>query len=127
MSIGKALVAAAVLALAAPATTAFAHDDDNYYNQHRRDHRAHYGFHRDVNGAHRRAHEQGFYSGWEHRAYHRALRDLHGEFHEDHPGTRHDHYTWQRYRYGNQYGYQNQYRYTNQYGYRNRYYYGYGN
>ena len=127
MSIGKALVATAVLALAAPATTAFAHDDDNYYNRHQRDHRAHYGFHRDVNEAHQRAHEPGFDSRWEHRAYHRGLRNLHGEFHEDHPGTRHDHYTWQRYRYGNQYGYQNQYRYTNQYGYRNRYYYGYGN
>jgi hypothetical protein len=120
MSIGKALVAAAVLALAAPATTAFAHDDDNY-NQHQRDHRAHYGFHRDVKGAHQRAHEQGFDSRWEHRAYHRALRDLHGEFHEDHPGTRHDHYTSQRYRYGNQYGYRNQYRYTNRYRYTNQY------
>jgi len=115
MSIGKALVAAAVLALAAPATTAFAHDDDNYYNQHQRDHRAHYGFHRDVNGAHQRAHEQGFDSRWEHRAYHRALRDLHGEFHEDHPGTRHDHYS-----YGNQNGY------SNRYGYGNRYQYSYG-
>ena len=125
MSIGKALVAAAVLALAAPATTAFSHDDDNYYNRHQRDHRAHYGFHRDVNEAHQRAHEQGFDSRWEHRAYHRGLRNLHGEFHEDHPGTRHDHYTWQRYRYGNRYGYQ--YGYANQYGYRNRYYYGYGN
>ncbi len=115
MSIGKALVAAAVLALAAPATTAFAHDDDNYYNQHQRDHRAHYGFHRDVNGAHQRAHEQGFDSRWEHRAYHRALRDLHGEFHEDHPGTRHDHYS-----YGNQNGD------SNRYGYGNRYQYSYG-
>ena len=38
MTIGKALVAAAMLALAAPATTAFAHDDDNnYYTQHQRD------------------------------------------------------------------------------------------
>jgi len=97
MTIGKALVAAAVLALAAPATTAFAHDDD--YSQHQRDHTAHYGFHRDVNETHSRAHEQGFDSRWEHRAYHRGLRNLHGEFHEDHPGTRHDHYS-----YGNQYG-----------------------
>jgi len=120
MTIGKALLAAAVLALAVPATAALAHDDDNY-NQHQRDHTAHYGFHRDVNEAHQRAHEQGFYSRWEHRAYHRALRDLHGEFHEDHPGTRHDHYTWGRYQYGNQYGY------GNQNGYRNSYYYGYGN
>ena len=103
MTIGKALVAAAVLALAAPATTALAHDDDNsYYTQHQRDHWEHSKFHSDVNEAHRRAHEQGFNSYWEHRAYHRALRDLHGEFHGDHPGTRHDHYTWGRYwNYGN--------------------------
>ena len=94
MTIGKALIAAAVLAIAAPATSAFAHDDD--YGQHARDHRAHGTFHREVNEAHRRAHEEGFYSQAEHRAYHRALRDLHGDFHEDHPGTRHDHYTWRR-------------------------------
>jgi hypothetical protein len=25
------------------------------------------------------------------------LRDLHGDFHEDHPNTRHDHYRWNRY------------------------------
>jgi len=125
MSIGKVLVAAAVLALAAPATVAFAHDDDNYYTQHQRDHQAHYGFHRDVNEAHQRAHEQGFNSYWEHRAYHRALRDLHGEFHEEHPGTRHDHYTSGSYWNGNRYGYGNQYGYRN--GYRNSYYYGYGN
>ena len=114
MSIGKALVAAALLALAVPATTAFAHDDANYYTRHQRDHRAHYGFHRDVNDAHRRAHEQGFYSRWEHRAYHRALQDLHGEFHEGHPGTRHDHYTWRRH-YGNYYRnpYRNSYSYGN--------------
>ncbi len=116
MTIGKALVAAAMLALAAPATTAFAHDDDNsYYTQHQRDHREHSNFHGDVSEAHSRAHEEGFYSGAEHRAYHRALRDLHGEFHEDHPGTRHDHYS-----YGNQNGY------SNRYGYGNRYQYSYG-
>jgi len=107
MTIGKALVTAAVLALAAPVTTALAHDD-GYYRQHQRDHRAHGRFHRDVGEAHRRAHEEGFYSRAEHRAYHRALRDLHGEFHEDHPGTRHDHYTWRnRYRSGDTYGYGN--------------------
>jgi len=67
MTIGKALIAAAVLAIAAPATAAFAHDDD--YGQHARDHRAHWRFHREVNEAHRRAHEEGFYSEAEHRAY----------------------------------------------------------
>jgi hypothetical protein len=25
------------------------------------------------------------------------LRDQHREFHEDHPGTRHDHYRWRWY------------------------------
>src|SRR5262245_12524351 len=130
MTIGKALVAAAVLAIAAPATTAFAHDDDNY-TQHQRDHREHLTFHSDVRDAHRRAHEEGFYSAAEHRAYHRALRDLHNEFHEDHPGTRHDHYRWTGYwngnRYGNYYRYRNQHGYENRYGYSNSYYYGYGN
>lgn len=94
MTIGKAIMAAAVLAIAAPATAALAHDDD--YGQHARDHRAHWRFHHKVNEAHRRAHEEGFYSQAEHRAYHRALQDLHQDFHADHPGTRHDHYTWRR-------------------------------
>jgi len=42
------------------------------------------------------AHEEGFYSRAEHRAYHPALKDLHGDFHEEHPRTRHDHYSWRR-------------------------------
>lgn len=113
MRIGKALVAAAVLALTAPATAALAHDDG--YSRHQRDHRAHRGFHRDVGEAHSRAHREGFDSRFEHRAYHRALRDLHAGFHEDHSGTRHDHYTWRRqhrspYSYrpcGSSYGYWN--------------------
>src|SRR5262245_60275906 len=88
MPIGRALIAAAVLAISAPATAALAHDD---YGRHARDHRAHWKFHHEVNDAHRRAHEEGFYSRSEHRAYHRALRGLHGDFHEDYPGTRHDH------------------------------------
>ena len=97
MTITKALMAAAALALTTATTPAWAHDDsDSSYNRHARDHAAHYRFHREVNEAHQRAHEEGFYSGAEHRAYHRALRDLHGDFHEDHPGTRHDHYRrWQ--------------------------------
>ena len=81
MTIGKALIAAAALALAAPATQALAHDDDNggySYGRHRE-------FHDELSEAHRRAHEEGFYSRAEHRAYHRALRDLHREYHEDHP------------------------------------------
>src|SRR5262245_12773096 len=92
MTIGKTLIAAAVLAITAPVTAALAHDDD--YGQHARDHRAHWKFHSEVNEAHRRAHEEGLYSRAEHRAYHRALRDLHGDFQEDHPVTRHVHCTW---------------------------------
>ena len=95
MTIGKAFIVATALTIAAPVTAAWAHDDDDY-GQHARDHRAHWTFHREVNEAHRRAHEQGFYSRAEHRAYHRSLRDLHGDFHEDHPDTRHDHYRWYR-------------------------------
>jgi hypothetical protein len=38
--------------------------------------------------------KEGFYSRAEHEAYHRAVRDLHRDFREDHPGARHDHYTW---------------------------------
>src|SRR5262245_32379468 len=111
MTIRKVLMAAAVPALAAPATSAFAHDDDYSYSRHQRDHRAHWRVHRDISQAHRRAHEEGFYSRSEHRAYHRALRDLHGDFHGSHPGTRHDHAEWRRYWSQNHYGHGNPYRY----------------
>ena len=48
---------------------ALAHDDeDNSYSSHEQ-------FHDQLSGAHERAHEYGFYSRGEHRAYHRALRD----------------------------------------------------
>jgi hypothetical protein len=84
MTIGKALITAAVLALAAPTTKALAHDDygydGGYYGRGR-----HSQFHDELSGAHRRAHEEGFYSRDEHRAFHRALRYLHREYHEDHP------------------------------------------
>ena len=74
MTLGKAFLAAAVL-LSLPVTPALAHDDENYgYNSHDR-------FHDQLSGAHERAHEYGFYSRGEHRAYHRALRDFHGEAH----------------------------------------------
>ena len=84
MTIGKALIAAAALALAAPTTKALAHDDDGYNG-------GYYGrgnhsqFHDELSEAHRRAHAEGFYSRDEHRAFHRALRYLHREYHEDHP------------------------------------------
>jgi len=94
MTIGKALIAAAVLALAAPTTKALAHDDDyGYYG------RGHRQLHDELRDAHRRAHEEGFYSRDEHRAFHRALRYLHREYHEDNPsysGYGYG-YRWRRY------------------------------
>src|SRR5262245_65781077 len=87
MTLGKTLIAVAVLAITAPTRAAFAHDDD--FNRHARDHRAHWHFHREENQAHRRAQDGGFYSRAEHRAYHRALADLRGELHYDRPHTRH--------------------------------------
>jgi hypothetical protein len=96
MTIGKALIAAAALALAAPTTKALAHDDDNY---------GYYGgghrqFHDELSEAQQRAHEEGFYSREEHRAFHRALRYLHHEYHEDNPsyyGYGGYGYSWRRY------------------------------
>src|SRR5258705_6834296 len=97
MTITKALVTAAALAMIAPVAPALAHESDDSYNRHARDHSEHRSFHQEVGEAHERAHEEGFESRAEHRAYHRALRDQHEEFHEDHPNTRQDHYP--RYRY----------------------------
>ncbi len=76
----KVILTAAALALSAPLAPALAHDDDYYggYSAHSR-------FHDEVEDAHERAHEEGFYSPEEHRAFHRALRYLHREYHEDHP------------------------------------------
>ena len=74
MTLGKVLLAAAVV-LSLPVMPALAHDDeDNSYNPHDR-------FHGQLSGAHERAHEYGFYSRGEHRAYHRALRDFHDDAH----------------------------------------------
>src|SRR3979411_559826 len=73
MTLRKALLMATVLVLVVPVVPALAHDDeDNGYNSHDR-------FHDQLSDSHERAHEDGFYSRGEHRAYHRALRDLHGE------------------------------------------------
>lgn len=107
MAILRPLFAAAVLAATIPAAPALAHESGygngygygsssgyGYYDRHARDHTQHRRFHGNVGRAHERAHEEGFYSGGEHRAYHRALRDLHGGFHYRHPDTRHDHYRW---------------------------------
>lgn len=88
----RAILVAVVALLSAPLAPALADDDYG----HARDHREHYRFHDDVGEAHERAHDEGFDSRREHRAFHRGLRYLHGEFHADHPKTRHDHYRWWR-------------------------------
>jgi hypothetical protein len=96
MAIGKVIITAAVLAIAVPATAALAHDDDDYYSRHERDHWEHGKFHQKAEDAHARAHEEGFWSRREHWAYHRYLKEKHDGFHYYHPGTRHDHYGWYR-------------------------------
>ena len=70
------LAAAAALLFAVPLTPAVAHDYDNGYGDHSR-------FHRQLEEAHERAQEEGFSSPYEHRAFHRALRYLHREYHQD--------------------------------------------
>ena len=75
MTLRKTLLMAAVLLVSIPVVPALAHDDENNgYDSHDR-------FHDQLSNAHERAHEYGFYSRGEHRAYHRALRDIHGEAH----------------------------------------------
>src|SRR5262249_49743635 len=95
MTIGKVIITAAVLAIAAPVTAAMAHEND-YYTRHDRDHQEHWRYHGKIDDEHARAHEDGFDSRGEHRAYHRYLKERHDDFHDDHPGTRHDHYQWYR-------------------------------
>ncbi len=74
MTLRKILLMAAVV-LSVPVVPALAHDDEDYgYTSHDR-------FHDQLDDAHERAHEYGFYSPGEHRAYHRALRDIHNEGH----------------------------------------------
>jgi hypothetical protein len=73
MTLRKSLLMAAVLVLSVPVVPALAHD------------------------AHERAHEYGFYSRGEHRAYHRALRDLHDEAHGYQPAPQYYYYSRPRY------------------------------
>lgn len=66
-----------------PLTAASAHDEDydyrySGYGQHAR-------LHNEFEDAHERAHVEGFESRRKHRAYHRALRYLHREYHNDRP------------------------------------------
>jgi len=67
MTVRKTLLVAAIVLLSVPVVPALAHDDEDYgYDAHDR-------FHDQLSDAHERAHEYGFYSRGEHRAYHRAL------------------------------------------------------
>ena len=81
----KTILLAGILALA-PIAPALAEDDE-----HARDHYRHYRFHDRADEIHERAHDEGFYSRREHRKFHHALRHQHQDFHEDAPGTGHDH------------------------------------
>lgn len=112
--ISKLLLTAAVVALAAPAGVAFAHEDPyeyGYYQQHREDHSEHRDFHRQAAEEHEALHEQGgFYDVYDHAAYHQALAREHREVHRQLPNTWHDHY--RGYGYGQSY-----YGYPSGYGY----------
>src|SRR5258708_31041626 len=96
MTSRKALLMAAVLVLSVPVVPALAHDDEDYgYNSHDR-------FRDQLSDPHERPHEYGFYSRGEHRAYHRALRDLHDAAHGYQSAPQYYYYSMPRY-YG--YGY----------------------
>jgi hypothetical protein len=90
----RALAIAAALVLGAPATLAFAHDPGEYqgFFNHFYDHLEHQQFHQQFNDEHNAAHWQGFANPQQHRDWHGAYGATHGQFHEDHPDTRHDHY-----------------------------------
>src|SRR5258708_39792131 len=91
MTLRKTLLMAAVLLLSVPVVPALAHDDeDNGYNSYDQ-------FNDQLTGAHERAHVYGFYSRGEHRAYHRALWDLHDEVHGYQPAPRYYYYSRPRY------------------------------
>lgn len=106
------LIIAVTVAAAVPAVASA----QDWGWRHAQDHQEHGAFHDEVDAAHERAHEEGFVSPEEHEGYHRALRELHDEFHDDHPGTRHDGYRLPR---GERYGYYSypSYGYAPSYGY----------
>lgn len=85
----KAILTASALALSASLAPALAHDDDDGYRYSN-----HSRYHDELGEAHERAHEEGFSSRRDHRAYHRALRYLHREYHEDHPQYSYRHRYW---------------------------------
>jgi len=86
MIVNKGLIAAATLLSAALLAPTLAHDDYG-------DHAEHGRFNHDLDEAHHRPHQEGFYSSTEHRAYQRALPYLHEDY-DDHLGNAHDHYEW---------------------------------
>jgi hypothetical protein len=93
------LASAAVLAIALPAASALAHDDDYYLGDfyHRQDHREHERFHEQFDAFHE--HERGFNSEQEHRDWHRAYQQTHRDFHDDRPDTWDDQPEYRQYRY----------------------------
>ena len=109
------VISSAVLALSAVSGVALAQDD--YYGwQHQADHQEHRQEHRYQRAEHAYAHEVGaFRSEEEHDQYHDAVRYQHQQFHEDHPGTWHDHY--RRPSYGYSRSYTNDRGYGQPYGY----------
>ena len=82
----KPLLLATAIAFAIPAGAVMAQDWDDWSSAQE----DHGDFHDEIDEAHARAHERGFASPEEHAAYHRALRDLHREYHEDHPDADND-------------------------------------
>jgi hypothetical protein len=105
----RALVVATALVFGAPATLAFAHDPGDYqgFFNHFYDHLEHQRFHQQFNEEHNAAHWRGFDNPRQHEDWHRAYGATHGEFHEDHPATWHDHsYGYGYYEYRPYIGYQ---------------------
>jgi hypothetical protein len=62
------------------------------------DHLEHQQFHQQFNDEHNAAHWWGFANPQQHEDWHRAYGATHEQFHEDHPGTWHDHYGYYGYR-----------------------------
>ena len=99
-------IAAAALAMAAPAGAAFAHDEGygssfgHYWNQAQQDRAEHCDYHAQEREAHAMAHWQGFYSSQEHSEWHRNERAAHRAFHDDHQGVRSGGCGWRGSSYG---------------------------
>ena len=120
------LVTAAVLALGSFSSVAVAHDDPDDW-RHAQDHQDHGDYHGDEAQVHALAHRFGLADDpYDHARLHEQLDEQHAQFHDEHPGTWHDHYRRRSYQgyYGNGYnsyrhGYRNGYGYSNAYQYSN--------